>query len=102
MQKPIKPSELAFQLKKAINNKILTKKIEYFENGNLNIRKELIGKSKALEIFYKKLNRMQKIRLPNILLTGESGTGATGVVKLWTLVDTTSDGTETWTTGHAN
>ena len=75
MQKPIKPSELAFQLKKAINNKILTKKIEYFENGNLNIRKELIGKSKALEIFYKKLNRMQKIRLPNILLTGESGTG---------------------------
>ena len=34
--------------------------------------------------------------------TGESGTGATGVVKFWTLVDTTSDGTETWTTGHAN
>ncbi|MDP6587335.1 MAG: hypothetical protein QF535_21995 [Anaerolineales bacterium] len=34
--------------------------------------------------------------------TGESGTGATGTVKLWTLVDTTSDGTETWTTGHAN
>ena len=34
--------------------------------------------------------------------TGEAGTGATGVVKLWTLIDTTSDGTETWTTGHAN
>ena len=34
--------------------------------------------------------------------TGEGGTGATGVVKLWTLIDTTSDGTETWTTGHAN
>ena len=34
--------------------------------------------------------------------TGESGTGATGTVKFWTLVDTTSDGTETWTTGHAN
>ena len=34
--------------------------------------------------------------------TGESATGATGVVKLWTLIDTTSDGTETWTTGHAN
>ena len=34
--------------------------------------------------------------------TGASGTGATGTVKLWTLVDTTSDGTETWTTGHAN
>ena len=34
--------------------------------------------------------------------TGSSGTGATGTVKLWTLVDTTGDGTETWTTGHAN
>ena len=34
--------------------------------------------------------------------TGEAGTGATGTVKLWTLIDTTSDGTETWTTGHAN
>ena len=34
--------------------------------------------------------------------TGASGTGATGTVMLWTLVDTTSDGTETWTTGHAN
>ena len=34
--------------------------------------------------------------------TGEEGTGATGTVKFWTLIDTTSDGTETWTTGHAN
>ena len=34
--------------------------------------------------------------------TGASGTGAMGTVKFWTLVDTTSDGTETWTTGHAN
>ena len=34
--------------------------------------------------------------------TGEAGTGATGTVKLWTVLDTTSDGTETWTTGHAN
>jgi len=34
--------------------------------------------------------------------TGEGGTGTTGTVKLWTLIDTTSDGTETWTTGHAN
>ena len=34
--------------------------------------------------------------------TGEAGTGATGTVKLWTLIDTTSDGTETWTAGHAN
>ena len=34
--------------------------------------------------------------------TGEEGTGTTGTVKLWTLIDTTSDGTETWTTGHAN
>jgi hypothetical protein len=34
--------------------------------------------------------------------TGSSGTGATGTVKLWTVLDTTSDGTETWTTGHAN
>ena len=34
--------------------------------------------------------------------TGESGTGATGTIKLWTILDTTSDGTETWTTGHAN
>ena len=34
--------------------------------------------------------------------TGASGTGATGTVKLWTVLDTTSDGTETWTKGHAN
>jgi len=34
--------------------------------------------------------------------TGQGGTGATGTVKFWTLLDTTSDGTETWTTGHAN
>ena len=34
--------------------------------------------------------------------TGASGTGATGTVKFWTVLDTTSDGTETWTTGHAN
>ena len=34
--------------------------------------------------------------------TGVSGTGVTGTVKLWTVLDTTSDGTETWTTGHAN
>ena len=34
--------------------------------------------------------------------TGQNGTIATGTVKFWTLLDTTSDGTETWTTGHAN
>ena len=34
--------------------------------------------------------------------TGQGGTGATGTVKFWTLLDTTSDGTETWTTGHGN
>ena len=34
--------------------------------------------------------------------TGQGGTLTTGTVKLWTLLDTTSDGTETWTTGHAN
>ena len=34
--------------------------------------------------------------------TGQGGTLATGTVKLWTVLDTTSDGTETWTTGHAN
>jgi len=34
--------------------------------------------------------------------TGQSGTLATGTVKFWTLLDTTSDGTETWTKGHAN
>ena len=35
-------------------------------------------------------------------LTGQGGTLSTGTVKFWTLLDTTSDGTETWTTGHAN
>ena len=34
--------------------------------------------------------------------TGQGGTLTTGTVKFWTLVDTTSDGTETWTNGHAN
>ena len=34
--------------------------------------------------------------------TGQGGTLATGTVKFWTLLDTTSDGTETWTKGHAN
>ena len=34
--------------------------------------------------------------------TGSGGTTAIGTVKLWSLLDTTSDGTETWTTGHAN
>ena len=34
--------------------------------------------------------------------TGQGGTLATGTVKFWTLLDTTSDGTETWTTGHGN
>ena len=34
--------------------------------------------------------------------TGEVGTMAVGTVKLWSLLDTTSDGTETWTTGTAN
>ena len=34
--------------------------------------------------------------------TGQGGTLATGTVKFWTVLDTTSDGTETWTTGHAN
>ena len=38
----------------------------------------------------------------NVSPTGQGGTGATGTVKLWTVLDTTSDGTETWTTGHAN
>ena len=37
-----------------------------------------------------------------VLPTGQGGTLATGTVKFWTLLDTTSDGTETWTTGHAN
>ena len=34
--------------------------------------------------------------------TGQGGTLATGTVKFWTVLDTTSDGTETWTKGHAN
>jgi len=34
--------------------------------------------------------------------TGEAGTMAVGTVKLWSLLDTTSDGTETWTKGTAN
>ena len=35
-------------------------------------------------------------------VTGTSGTGTVGTVKLWSLIDTTSDGDETWTTGVAN
>jgi hypothetical protein len=34
--------------------------------------------------------------------SGQAGTMATGTVKLWSLLDTTSDGTETWTKGTAN
>ena len=34
--------------------------------------------------------------------TGEAGTMVVGTVKLWSLLDTTSDGTETWTKGTAN
>ena len=34
--------------------------------------------------------------------SGEAGTTAIGTVKLWSLLDTTADGTETWTTGTAN
>jgi len=34
--------------------------------------------------------------------TGSSGTTAIGTVKLWSLLDTTSGGTETWTKGQAN
>ena len=34
--------------------------------------------------------------------SGQAGTTATGTVKLWSLLDTTADGTETWTTGTAN
>ena len=37
-----------------------------------------------------------------VLPTGQNGTLITGTVKFWTVIDTTSDGTETWTTGHAN
>ena len=34
--------------------------------------------------------------------SGQAGTMAIGTVKLWSLLDTTADGTETWTTGTAN
>ena len=34
--------------------------------------------------------------------SGQAGTTAIGTVKLWSLLDTTSDGTETWTKGTAN
>ena len=34
--------------------------------------------------------------------SGEAGTMVIGTVKLWSLLDTTADGTETWTTGSAN
>ena len=34
--------------------------------------------------------------------SGQAGTTAIGTVKLWSLLDTTADGTETWTTGTAN
>ena len=35
-------------------------------------------------------------------VSGISGTSATGTVKLWSLIDTTSGGTETWTIGTGN
>lgn len=35
-------------------------------------------------------------------ITGISNTSAVGTAKLWSLIDTTSGGTETWTTGIAN
>ena len=35
-------------------------------------------------------------------LSGITGTSAVGTAKLWSLVNTTSGGTETWTTGTAN
>ena len=34
--------------------------------------------------------------------SGQAGTTAVGTVKLWSLLDTTADGTETWTKGTAN
>ena len=34
--------------------------------------------------------------------SGIAGTGSTGTVKLWSLIDTTDGGDETWTTGVAN
>ena len=35
-------------------------------------------------------------------ITGVNSTTSTGKVRLWSLVNTTSGGTETWTTGIAN
>ena len=35
-------------------------------------------------------------------VTGTSGTGTVGTVKLWSLIDTTSGGDETWNIGVAN
>jgi hypothetical protein len=35
-------------------------------------------------------------------VSGITGTSSTGTVKLWSLIDTTSGGTETWSTGTAN
>ena len=35
-------------------------------------------------------------------VTGSSGTGTVGTVKLWSLIDTTSGGDETWNIGVAN
>ena len=35
-------------------------------------------------------------------VTGTSGTGRVGTVKLWSLIDTTSGGDETWNIGVAN
>ena len=35
-------------------------------------------------------------------VSGITGTGSTGTVKLWSLIDTTAGGDETWTTGVAN
>ena len=35
-------------------------------------------------------------------VSGITGTGATGTIKLWSLIDTTSGGDETWNIGVAN
>jgi hypothetical protein len=35
-------------------------------------------------------------------VTGSAGTGAVGTVKLWSLINTTSGGDETWNIGVAN
>ena len=35
-------------------------------------------------------------------VTGITGTSVTGNVRLWSLIDTTSGGTETWTIGTSN